>query len=215
MSDPRDHFRNQKFIMLTSYKKNGAGVDTEMWFVLEDGRLFVRTDVNHYKVKRIRRNPTVKVAPCDFTGKTTVEPFTARAVELPASEEPRLAKLFAQKFPMGYYLEILILKPFSGVLAALGIGKGRGKPVFYEILPRCCWPSRRVESVARCDTDPATSRPSPDSPSVIQRPTAPPPRGGRGGRRSYGWEAPAPRPGSHPCARRAAVHAGRGDGRSR
>jgi PPOX class probable F420-dependent enzyme len=136
MADPRDHFRNQKFIMLTSFRKSGTGVDTEMWFVLDDGRLFVRTDANHYKVKRMRRNPTVKVAPCDFTGKTTVEPFTARAVEMPASEEPRLARLFAKKFPMGYYLEILVLKPFFGLMSKLGLGKGRGEPVFYEIVPK-------------------------------------------------------------------------------
>jgi PPOX class probable F420-dependent enzyme len=134
MSDPRDHFREKKFIMLTSYKKDGTGVDTQMWFVLDDGRLFVRTDEQLHKVKRMRRNPSVKVAPCHFTGKPYVEPFAARAREMPASEADRLGRLFAAKFPLGYYIEIGILRPFFNALARVGLGRGRGRPVFYEIL---------------------------------------------------------------------------------
>jgi PPOX class probable F420-dependent enzyme len=135
MDDPRESFRDQKFILLTSYKKDGSPVETQMWFVLDAGRLFVRTSSHHYKVKRIRRNPLVKVAPCDFTGTATIEPFAARAEQMPQSDADRLGKLFAGKFPLGYYLEVGLLRPFADAFARVGLGHGRGEAIFYEIIP--------------------------------------------------------------------------------
>ncbi len=135
MDDPREHFRDKKFIILTSYKKDGGGVDTQMWFVLDDGHLFVRTSGTSYKVKRISRNPSVKVAPCDFTGKPAVEPFPARAEKLVESEGKRLGPLFGRKFPLGYYLEMWVLRPFWRAMARLGLARGRGDQIFYEIVP--------------------------------------------------------------------------------
>ena len=53
-----------KYLSITSFKRDGSGVATPVWFVQEDGRLLVETDANSGKVKRIRRNPQVLVAPC-------------------------------------------------------------------------------------------------------------------------------------------------------
>lgn len=39
-----------------------------MWFVEEDGKLYVRTPRTAGKVRRIRNNPEVGVAPCDWGG---------------------------------------------------------------------------------------------------------------------------------------------------
>jgi PPOX class probable F420-dependent enzyme len=86
-----------KYISLRSFKKNGQPVDTPVWFAaLTPDRLVVFTDGTSYKVKRIRRNPTVEIARCDMRGKLLGpwQPATCRAVE--AAEEPeRVAQAYA------------------------------------------------------------------------------------------------------------------------
>ena len=133
--DPRQRFQDAKFIMLTSYRRDGTGVPTQMWCVYHEGRLYVRTDSTSYKVKRIANNSKVDVAPCDFRGGTKVEPFPAQAQRQPEGEANRIARLFSGKYPLGYYWEVWILKPVHAGLGKVGVGKKRGDTIFYEIVP--------------------------------------------------------------------------------
>ena len=43
-----------KYLSLTSFRRDGTGVATPVWFVEVDGRLLVETDAGSYKVRRIR-----------------------------------------------------------------------------------------------------------------------------------------------------------------
>jgi uncharacterized protein len=79
-------FEGEKVISLESYRKNGAPVRTPVWFLEENGILYVHTDDSTGKVKRIRRNPKVRVAPSHFRGKPKAEYADARA-ELETSPE--------------------------------------------------------------------------------------------------------------------------------
>lgn len=135
MKDPRTRFRDKKFIALTSYKRDGGAVETQMWFAMDRGRLYVRTDSRSLKVKRIGRNSSVSVAPCDFRGNHAAEPFKGEAKRMPDGEADRLGKIFGKKFPLGYYWEVWVLRPVFNALSRVGIGSGRGDPIFYEILP--------------------------------------------------------------------------------
>jgi PPOX class probable F420-dependent enzyme len=56
-------------ISLTTFKRDGTPVATPMWVVRDGTRLFVRTGATTWKVKRLRRDPRVLVAPCDSRGK--------------------------------------------------------------------------------------------------------------------------------------------------
>ena len=58
-----------KYLSLTSFRRDGTGVATPVWFVEAGGRLLVETDAASYKVRRIRRNPQVTIAPCTATGR--------------------------------------------------------------------------------------------------------------------------------------------------
>src|SRR5215216_4449242 len=62
-------FRNQKYLNLESYRKNGTPVATPVWFAENDGLFYVYSLANAGKVKRIRNNPRVRVVPCDVRGK--------------------------------------------------------------------------------------------------------------------------------------------------
>lgn len=61
-------FANQKYLNLETFRRNGMGVKTPVWFVLDGDVLFVRTAANSGKVKRIRNNAQVNIAPCKMDG---------------------------------------------------------------------------------------------------------------------------------------------------
>jgi PPOX class probable F420-dependent enzyme len=58
-----------RYISLMSFKRDGNGVATPVWVAPLDGKLVMYTRNDSYKVKRIRRNASVRVARCDVRGK--------------------------------------------------------------------------------------------------------------------------------------------------
>jgi PPOX class probable F420-dependent enzyme len=121
-----------KYLSITSYRRDGTGKATPVWFVQEGGRLLVETDAGSYKVRRIRRNPRVTVAPCGPTGRLHGTPVTARAELLPDSEIGRVERLMARK----YRIDLIFIKPIRSLQAALHPRRPREKPVILAITPR-------------------------------------------------------------------------------
>ena len=66
MATPLDH---AQYINLETFKKSGDGVKTPVWAAPLEGKLVVFTEGKAFKVKRIRNNSKVRVAPCDVRGK--------------------------------------------------------------------------------------------------------------------------------------------------
>jgi len=83
-------FEGRKYISLETFKKNGQGVPTPVWFVLHDDRLYAYTDADSWKVKRIRNNPRVRVAVCNMRG-TVKGPWLDATASLVEGEERRTA----------------------------------------------------------------------------------------------------------------------------
>ncbi|HLG16542.1 MAG TPA: PPOX class F420-dependent oxidoreductase [Blastocatellia bacterium] len=62
-------FADQKYLNLESYRKSGEPVRTPVWFA-QDGRvLYTYSRADAGKVKRIRNNPRIRMAPCDVRGR--------------------------------------------------------------------------------------------------------------------------------------------------
>jgi PPOX class probable F420-dependent enzyme len=95
-----DAIHGQKYISLTTFRKNGLGVATAVWFGEEDGKLYVMTRSDMGKTKRIRNNPQVKVAPCSIRGKVTGAEVAATARLLPAEEHARARQAINRKYWM-------------------------------------------------------------------------------------------------------------------
>ena len=57
------------YVSLLSWKRDGSGVETPVWAAPLDGKLVVFTLKDSFKVKRVRRNPKVRVAKCGVAGK--------------------------------------------------------------------------------------------------------------------------------------------------
>jgi PPOX class probable F420-dependent enzyme len=79
--------RDQKYISLTTFRKNGTAVSTPVWFGEEADKLYVMTRSDMGKTKRIRNNPQVRVAACTIRGKVTGPEFAASARILPMEEQ--------------------------------------------------------------------------------------------------------------------------------
>lgn len=62
-----------KYLSLTTFKKSGDAVATPVWVAREGDHLFVTTRADSWKVKRLRNNPEVLLAPCDMRGNLTGE----------------------------------------------------------------------------------------------------------------------------------------------
>jgi hypothetical protein len=90
--------QGQKYISLKTFRKNGIGVATPVWFGEQDGRLCVMTRSDMGKTKRIRNNPQVQVAPCTVRGKVTGPEFAATARILPLEEHARARQAINRKY---------------------------------------------------------------------------------------------------------------------
>src|SRR5260370_7429375 len=80
--------RGQKYISLTTFRKNGEKVATPVWFGEDGDKLYVMTRSDMGKTKRIRNNSQVQVAPCTMRGKVTGPEHSASARILPPEEHP-------------------------------------------------------------------------------------------------------------------------------
>ena len=120
-----------KYLSVTSFRRDGTGVATPVWFVVDDGRLLIETDAESYKVKRIRRDPSVEVAICTGRGKLRGDPVRGRAEVLPDTATDRVTELIATK----YRLDMLLIRPLRAIQAALHLGRARGKTIVVAIAP--------------------------------------------------------------------------------
>lgn len=74
-----DHLHGQKYCLLVTYKRDGEPVATPVWFGLAGGKLYVRSDADAAKVKRIRNGSRARVGPCTARGKPLGPPAEGRA----------------------------------------------------------------------------------------------------------------------------------------
>lgn len=87
------------YISLGSFKKDGSLVKTPVWVAPLDGKLVVYTLRETYKVKRVRRDPRVRVAKCDVRGNVLGDWYdgTCRIVD-DRDEEKRAYAAFHAKY---------------------------------------------------------------------------------------------------------------------
>src|SRR5215813_8953523 len=99
-SDKLAQFAGQKYLNLESYRKNGQGVRTPLWFAEADGVLYFYTVAHSYKVMRLRNNPRVRIAPCDIRGNVKGEWVDANVRRLDGVEAARANDLLNHKYGM-------------------------------------------------------------------------------------------------------------------
>ncbi len=90
--------KSEKYVSLETYKKNNQAVKTPVWFVVKNNLIYVITRSQTGKVKRLRNNLQVKIAPCTMRGNVTGEWVSGTAKILTEEQTKEAVKWRDQKY---------------------------------------------------------------------------------------------------------------------
>ncbi|WP_217177951.1 PPOX class F420-dependent oxidoreductase [Streptomyces sp. AC495_CC817] len=110
-----------KYLLVTTYRKNGTTVPTPVWVVRDGDALGVWTVADSWKVKRIRNRADVLVGPCDVRGNPTGDSVPARAEILDAAGSAAYRGLIARKYGILGWLTLLGSRLRRGADGTIGI----------------------------------------------------------------------------------------------
>jgi PPOX class probable F420-dependent enzyme len=113
-----EHLRDHKYCLLVTYRRSGEAVPTPVWFGLGAGKLYVRTEADVAKVKRVGNDPRVRVAPCTARGKPLGPPAEGRGRVLDDAGEERDAEAALQA---NYGLGRRVYEGAGGVLGTAAV----------------------------------------------------------------------------------------------
>jgi PPOX class probable F420-dependent enzyme len=111
-------FDGHKYLSLETFRKSGEGVRTPIWFAADSAyglnsnsaTLYIYTIDNTGKVKRVRNNARVRIAPCDMRGKILGEWIDGKAEIVTGEEAARGMRLLNKKyFPLKQILGFFAL----------------------------------------------------------------------------------------------------------
>lgn len=100
----------QQFINLTTYRKSGQPVATPVWFALDGDRLVGTSQPHTGKIKRIRNNPRVAVAPSTMNGKPLGDPIDGVARLLVPEEFAAAQAALKRKYGLQFRLMMWFAK---------------------------------------------------------------------------------------------------------
>ena len=115
---------HQKYVLLTTYRRDGTPIGTPVNIAVEGDRAFVRTWDTAWTVKRIRNNSEVEVAPSTLRGKPTGPAIRAHARILDGDESAYAGRAIARKHRI-----------LHGLLIPLVHRLRRNKTVHIELKP--------------------------------------------------------------------------------
>ena len=115
--------KGYRFLNLTTFRKSGVPVLTTVLFALAGDKIYVWTTKNSGKVKRIRNNATVQIAPSTRLGRPLGPIATATAIILSGTGQIEAQSVTDRQF--GW------LKKFFGLIWRV---QGR-EQVYLEITP--------------------------------------------------------------------------------
>ena len=110
-----------KYLLITSYRKNGTAVSTPVWVVRDGDTLGVWTVADSWKVKRIRARADILVGSCDLRGNPTGDQVPATAEICDPETTARYRTLIARKYGIVGRLTLLGSRLRRGLKGTVGI----------------------------------------------------------------------------------------------
>lgn len=118
MSDIGD----EKYVMLTTFTKDGRAKPTPIWVVPFDGGAAVWTVSDSWKIKRIRNTPRVTLQGCDVRGTSVHGPvIEGVATILDAADTDRVQKAISAKYGIFGRLTLLGSRLRRGTDGTIGV----------------------------------------------------------------------------------------------
>jgi PPOX class probable F420-dependent enzyme len=119
-----DSLRDSNYTLLVTFKRSGEPVPTPVWAALgENGCLYIRTEHDVAKVKRVRNNPHVRIASCSVRGKPRGEVIEGRARVVAPEEEEHAEAALKAHYGLGR-------RVYEGTM-----GAAAGPMVYIEVSP--------------------------------------------------------------------------------
>lgn len=110
-----------KYVQLTTFTKDGRPKPTPIRGAPVNGKLLVFTGSDSWKVRRLRRDPRIRVAACTFRGHPTSDSVPAVATLLDRAGTERVyGEICRQYGPVGW-LYALFTKASGGLDKRVGI----------------------------------------------------------------------------------------------
>ncbi|MGC4894485.1 PPOX class F420-dependent oxidoreductase [Micromonospora sp. DT31] len=116
-----DRLAAEKYILLTTFRKDGRAVPTPVWAVRDGDALAVWTVSDSGKVKRIRRDGRVTVAPCDVRGRPHGDAVPGHATICDPEYSRRMRGLLKQKYRLLGRLTLLGSRLRRGEQGTVGL----------------------------------------------------------------------------------------------
>jgi PPOX class probable F420-dependent enzyme len=108
VTTPIDVLGNAKYVLLTTFRKNGTPVSTPVWTVRIGDELRVWTIRDSGKVKRIRRSGRAQIAPCTARGNPRGPAIDATARMMLDAEAPTVLDALAAKYGLlGWWTRLM------------------------------------------------------------------------------------------------------------
>jgi uncharacterized protein len=100
VTDPFTAFAGQKYLSLETFRRNGTGVQTPLWFAAAPGEpvLYIYTLASSGKAKRLRRSAAARIAPCDARGGVTGPWMAVQATIVTGEAAARAMSLLDRKY---------------------------------------------------------------------------------------------------------------------
>ena len=109
-----DEVAQSKFILLTTFTKDGRPKPTPIWAAPDGDRLLVITEEDSWKVKRIRNTARVTLVVCDAKGTPKSEAVDATATILDKSQTGLVYDAIGQRYGLMGKVFNLFSKYFRG-----------------------------------------------------------------------------------------------------
>jgi uncharacterized protein len=115
------------YCQLVSWRRDGTPVPTPVWFAVENGRLYIKTEIPSGKVRRIRNDGRVQVAPCTVRGRPLGGAVPGRGRVLGAWEEQVAERALRRRYGLVRRLFVRVVEPIFRL-------RGWGS-VYLEVVP--------------------------------------------------------------------------------
>lgn len=116
-----DRLAAEKYVLLTTFRRDGRAVPTPVWAVRDGDALAIWTVADSGKVKRIRRDGTVTVAPCDVRGRPHGPAVPGYASVCGPEETQRIRGLLRRKYRLLGRLTLLGSRLRRGDRGTVGV----------------------------------------------------------------------------------------------
>lgn len=105
-----------KYALLVTYKRDGTPIPSPVWFARDRDRVYVWTEVNAFKAKRLRRDSRALLAPCNARGVPLGNPmFATGRILVDAAERQHAAAVIRRSWGPWRRLFVRLSRPVTEV----------------------------------------------------------------------------------------------------